>query len=170
MLGDHGIYLKGPYCYEEMIHIPLIMYWKDHFKPAKVNALVELTDIVPTLEEFCIGKVESGVQGKSLADILTGETSPEGHRDSIYCEYYECMPWHQNPKAYVTMAYDGRFKILRSHRSKEGELYDLLNDPHEFDNLWDRPEYAGEKIRMLELLTDRMADTVDPMPPIRDRW
>lgn len=170
MLGDHGIYLKGPYCYDSMIHIPLIMYWRDHFKPANIDALVELTDIVPTLEELCIGNIEVGVQGKSLADVLTGDKDASEHRDSIYCEYYECMPWHQDPKAYITMAYDGRFKILRSHRSKEGELYDLKNDPKEFKNLWNDPNYSDEKIRMLELLTDRMADTVDPLPPIRDRW
>jgi len=25
MLGDHGIYLKGPYFYEPLIHVPLIL-------------------------------------------------------------------------------------------------------------------------------------------------
>lgn len=72
MLGDHGIYLKGPYFYEGMSHVPLIMSWKGHFmEGARLDTLTELTDIVPTIEEFCLGRIEEGVQGRSLADVLT---------------------------------------------------------------------------------------------------
>ena len=37
----------------------------------------------------------------------------------------------------------GRYKLVVYHRDELGELFDLENDPHEFDNLWDhsrRPE------------------------------
>ncbi len=37
MLGDHGIYLKGPYFYEAMSRVPLIMSWKG--APATGRAL-----------------------------------------------------------------------------------------------------------------------------------
>ena len=107
---------------------------------------------------------------KTLADILTGDQDPATHRDSVYCEYYEAMPWHTEPEAHATMVYDGRYKLSRYHTSKEGELYDLQSDPDEFKNLWNDPAYAHEKIRMLELLTDRMADTVDPLPLPTDKW
>ena len=130
-------------------------------KGVRLNALAELTDLVPTIEEICIGEIEPGVQGRSLADVLTGDKNPEEHRDSIYCEYYEAMPWHTQPQAYGTMVYDGRYKLSRFHTSKEGELYDLKEDPDEFRNLWDDPDYREVKIRMLELLADRMADTVE---------
>ena len=171
MLGDHGIYLKGPYFYEGMSHVPLIISWKNHFmKGVRLNALAELTDLVPTIEEICIGEIEPGVQGRSLADVLTGDKNPEEHRDSIYCEYYEAMPWHTQPQAYGTMVYDGRYKLSRFHTSKEGELYDLKEDPDEFRNLWDDPDYREVKVRMLELLADRMADTVDPLPVATDKW
>lgn len=171
MLGDHGIYLKGPYFYEQLTHVPLIMSWKNHFvEGARFKTLAELTDIVPTIEEFCLGHIEDGVQGKSMADILTGDAPEEEHRDSVYCEYYNAMPWHKDPKAFGTMAYDGRYKISRFHTSKEGELYDLQEDPDEVTNLWDDPSYATEKIRMLELLSDRMCFTVDPLPVRRDKW
>ena len=69
-------------------------------KGVRLNALAELTDLVPTIEEICIGEIEPGVQGRSLADVLTGDKNPEEHRDSIYCEYYEAMPWHTQPQAY----------------------------------------------------------------------
>ena len=159
MLGDHGIYLKGPYFYEPQVRIPLIISWKGHFlKGARLDTLTELVDLVPTIEEFCLGEIEPGVQGKSLAGILTGEESPDTHRNSVYSEYYAAMPWHQNPEAYGTMVFDGRYKISRFHSSNEGEFYDLEKDPDEQNNLWNAPEYLEEKARMLTLLTDRMAE------------
>lgn len=171
MLGDHGIYLKGPYFYEQMVHIPLMISWKGHFEAGKrLTTLVELTDLVPTLEEFCIGQVEAGVQGKSLADILTGDQDPNSHRSSVYSEYYAAMPWHQDPEAYGTMVFDGRYKLSRFHSTEEGELYDLLQDPDEYHNLWYEPDYIQIKVQMLELLSDRMAGTVDPLPLPTDKW
>jgi len=171
MLGDHGIYLKGPYFYEQLAHVPLIMSWKNHFKSGiRLNTLTELTDLVPTIEEFCIGEIEPSVQGKSLADILTGDQDPATHRDSVYSEYYNAMPWHQNPKAFGTMVFDGRYKLSRYHSSGEGELYDLGKDPDEFNNLWDDSSYIDIKVRMLELLSDRMSNTVDPLPVREDKW
>ena len=110
------------------------------------------------------------MQGRSLAGILTGDASPSGHRDSVYSEYYEAMPWHTAPEAYATMVYDGRYKLSRFHTSKEGELYDLQTDPDEFHNLWNDKACSEIKIRMLELLADRMADTVDPLPLAEDKW
>lgn len=171
MLGDHGIYLKGPYFYEPMARIPLIVSWKNHLPEGVVlDSLVELTDLVPTIEEYCLGYIEPGVQGKSLAQLMEGEISPWEHRDSVYCEYYNAMPWHQNPKAFATMVFDGRYKLSRYHSSNEGELYDLVNDPTEFTNLWDDEAYTCEKTRMLLLLSDRMAQTVDPLPQRLDKW
>ena len=32
MLGDHGIYLKGPYFYDCLTRVPLIIRWPGRFK------------------------------------------------------------------------------------------------------------------------------------------
>ncbi len=44
MLGDHGIYLKGPYFYDEATHVPLIVSWPGQIAPSGAPALVELVD------------------------------------------------------------------------------------------------------------------------------
>lgn len=45
MLGDHGIYLKGPYLYDSVIKVPLILSWPAGFRQHIVaSALVELVD------------------------------------------------------------------------------------------------------------------------------
>ena len=50
MLGDHGLLQKGCRFYEGAVHIPLILSWPGHFQAGlRSHALVELTDLVPTL-------------------------------------------------------------------------------------------------------------------------
>jgi arylsulfatase A-like enzyme len=105
-----------------------------------------------------------GIQGKSLWPILSGQASPDFHRDSIYSEYYNAQPWHPDNPPQCTMVFDGRYKLVRVHSTREGELYDLEQDPTETDNLYESPAHIVEKLRMLELLSDRMAWTVDPLP------
>lgn len=170
MMGDHGIYLKGPYFYEGMTHIPLIISWKNQFTENKRSrAMTELTDIVPTILE-CAGIQEPGIQGKSLLSILRGETEDWEYRKNVYCEYYDAMPWHDNPKAWATMVFDGRYKLCRYHSTNEGELYDLERDPDETVNLWGKKEYQIMQSEMLVQLADRMADTVDPLPVRLAKW
>jgi hypothetical protein len=55
-------------------------------------------------------------------------------------------------------------KIVVYHGSEPGELYDLANDPEEFDNLWDDPAHADRKLRLLKAVCDRIAFTADPEP------
>ncbi|MEK6236409.1 MAG: sulfatase-like hydrolase/transferase, partial [Planctomycetales bacterium] len=52
MLGDHGIYFKGPHFYEEAVHVPLVIRYPRRFQQGlRSDALVELTDLAPTLLE-----------------------------------------------------------------------------------------------------------------------
>jgi arylsulfatase A-like enzyme len=46
------------------------------------------------------------------------------------------------------------------HQGDEGELYDLANDPRQFENLWDDPARAGLK-------RDLLADLYDNLPAAR---
>jgi choline-sulfatase len=171
MLGDHGIYWKGPYFYDELVRVPLIVAWPGVVAAGvRSEALVELVDLTPTLLEAAGLQAEPGVQGKSLWPLLTGERDPAEHRDSVYCEYYNAQPWHPDQPPQATMVFDGRYKLIRMHSTKEGELYDLQLDPREHRNLYRDAAYAGVKANMLELLADRMAWTVDPLPVRLAEW
>ncbi len=175
-LGDHGMYLKGPYFYECNVHVPLIMAWPGKIPAGKVSdALVELVDLAPTLCDAAGIQKEPGMQGRSLWPMLTGKASLNSFRESVYCEYYNSNIKHRNPLAFDTMVFDGRYKLVkvhdRDHQMKcHGELYDLQEDPSETCNRYEDPGYLEVKARLLALLCDRMAETCDPLPERQACW
>jgi len=163
MLGDHGIYLKGPHFYDEAVRVPLVVSWPGRFQTGlRADALVELVDLAPTLLEAARLDVPPAMQGRSLLPLLTGEADPASHRDAVYSEYYNAWT-HKH--SYGTMLRTRHEKIVVYHGIDQGELYDLDADPDEFDNLWDRPDRAAMKTRLLKQAFDASVLTMDPMPP-----
>lgn len=175
-LGDHGMYLKGPYFYENNVHVPLIISWPGRIPGGRRSkALVELADLAPTILDAAGGYTYEGFQGRSFWKLLTGEKSEDIHRRSVYSEYYNANINHREPLAFLTMVCDGRYKLVKVHGADEepecrGELYDLQEDPAETHNLYEQTAYTEVKIRMLELLSDRMAQTCDPLPARKAFW
>lgn len=143
MNGGHGLYWKGAYFYEGLVHVPLIMACPSRIlRGVRCDALVELADIAPTLLELAGLNVPPFMQGKSLAPILTGQADPHYHKDSVYSEFYHCLKG-SHEDIYATMYYDGRYKLVNYHGKEFGELYDHETDPDEFRNLWNDPAYAA---------------------------
>ncbi len=136
MLGDHGIYLKGPYFYEPLIRVPLIIRWPKGYKAGlKVHALVEEVDLAPTLLEAAGVPIPFRMQGRPLTKLLKGETNT--HRSSVYSEFYNSN-FNYSPPPWATMVRTERYKLFIYHSlGGWGELYDLEKDPNEFNNLWD---------------------------------
>lgn len=167
MLGDHGIFFKGPYFYEELVRVPLIVSWPGVLSGGRrSDALVELVDIAPTLCEAAGVEIPPGMQGRSLWPLLRGER--DDHRDSVYCEYYNTHTRYEGKPVYATMIRTNRHKLVRYHGTEWGELYDLERDPEEFDNIYDRaPELRYE---LLCRAFDRSIHTMDPLPRRISIW
>ena len=80
MLGDHGLMLKGCRFYEGLVRVPLIISYPVQFQQDVItSALVELVDLVPTLYESLGFPIPYYVQGQSLHQLLTGQTTE--HRE-----------------------------------------------------------------------------------------
>jgi len=176
MLGDHGLQHKGCRFYEGAVHVPLIMSWPGHFRAGLVsNALVELMDIAPTLADVA-GIPLQWTQGKSLLPILTDRAPPEVHRPYVRCEYYDALnmlaPYEpeKHVPCWATMYRDDRFKLVVYHGLSYGELYDTVEDPHEFDNLWEASAYADIKMDLLKSSFDASIVIADPGPPLVGRY
>ncbi len=164
MLGDHGLIQKGCRFYEGLTRVPLIWSWPGTFAAGgRSSALVELTDIVPTLLEICDLPRPEYITGKSLLPILRGQAAPEKHRDYVRCEYIDALDLPAGSIA--TMYFDGRYKLIRYHNHNLGELYDLALDPNEFEDLWDAPSAQGLKLDLLERSFDATVRGLYHGPP-----
>ena len=170
MLGDHGIYLKGPYFYDVAVRVPLVVAMGGTVAPGVCPALVELMDLAQTILDAAGLEHHPGMQGRSLWPMLTGLARADHHRDEVYCEYYNAMGWHREPTAQTTMVRTERYKITVDHSRSTGELYDLHADPLETHNRWNDESYASVKTDMLVRLCNRMAWTVDPLPERLGEW
>jgi arylsulfatase A-like enzyme len=162
MLGDHGLRQKGCRFYEGLVRVPLIFSWPARFQQGlRSDALVELTDIVPTLLQTLGLPVASRIQGRCLLPILEGKADPHRHRDLVRCEYFGALG---GPQTRATMIRSRRYKLVTYHGHGLGELFDLENDPGEFDNLWDDPKHADVRFEMLLKNFDTLAFAVDVGP------
>src|SRR5262249_44398757 len=161
MLGDHGIYLKGPHFYEPAVHVPLLVSLprstaRERSPVPRSQALVELVDLAPTLLDAVGLPRHAGMQGRSLWPLLRGEADPDAHRADIYCEYYNAPPVHSDPPAHATMVRTERHKLVALHGMASdpirGELYDLEQDPGESQNRWDDPALLPIRCELLQRL------------------
>jgi arylsulfatase len=168
MMGDHGIFEKGPYFYEGAIRVPMILRWPGKYKAGlRSDAFVEMVDLAPTLLEAAGLPIPAGVQGRSLTPLLTGQTTR--HRDSIYCEYFDSFSLYEPPPMAVCVRTEGH-KIVYYQKLEIGELYDLEKDPTETYNLWDSSSAHSLREEMMHTLVARMVDTVDPIPERKCLW
>ncbi len=161
MLGDHGIYFKGPHFYDEAVRVPLVMRWPGKFAEGlQSDELVELLDLAPTfLEAAGIDPPPDRLQGKSLMPLLQGEKVK--HRDHVFSEYYNS--WTHGD-AYASMLRTRTEKLVVYHGTGQGEYYDLENDPDEFENRYDDPAYAEAVRSMMVKCFDASVFGMDPGP------
>ena len=138
----HKLIFKGPFMYEHMVRIPLIVRVPAAVGGAAPHRVRDFdtvnTDIAPTLMEFA-GVQPRPCHGQSLKPILTGSGTMR-NRPFVIGQYYGKQDW-VNP---IRMIRTAEFKYNR-YLPKDEELYDLKNDPGELVNLAGDSKYRKTK-------------------------
>ncbi len=151
LLGDHGLWMKGPFHYEELIRIPLIVRWPEGIQAGQsIQGLCSHVDLVPTILSAIGESVPDEIEGLNAMPLLQAEKA--SIRDHVVIECVD-DPNHLRLKTIVT---EDR-KLTYYHGEGFGELYDLAQDPDEIHNRWDDPQYNEDRIR----LTARVADHLE---------
>jgi len=136
----HRLVFKGPFMYEQMIRVPLLVRLPAALGGRLRGRVADFdtvnVDLVPTLRDFA-GLEAIPTDGLSLKPLLTGAENPP-RRDFVIGQYYSKQQW-VNP---IRMIRTARFKYNKYLGHGE-ELYDLANDPHELVNLADDGGHAG---------------------------
>lgn len=158
MLGDHFMMNKGPFHFEALLRMPFIWSWPGHFpEGARTPGLASQIDFAPTVLDLCGVDIPEGPipsepesprqrlpwPGKSLTPVLAGQEKKV--RDWVIVENDEDY-LGANVRTFIT----NRYKItVYSGHEDWGELFDLKEDPNEFNNLWDEPEAKNLKTALL---------------------
>jgi arylsulfatase A-like enzyme len=166
--SDHGDYLGDHFLGEkELFHdtvakVPLIIYDPDPnaLRGAVEEALVEAIDIVPTiLDAYGLPIPNHILEGRSLLPLLRG-TRPEKWRDAVFSENdFAFRDFVREPigqpvdRCHMTMVRDHEWKYIHFEDMRP-QLFDLKNDPDEFNDLGADPAYGVIRERMQNMLFD----------------
>jgi len=167
-LGEHGFYNKQ-WMYESPMHQPLLIRFPGRVKPKQVNqSMVNHIDLAPTLIEYAGLSVPADMQGYSLKGIL--EDGQKRVRDESYYHFYK----HGNNLPEMIGIRTDTHKLIHypgMQGKYQWELFDLINDPDEMNNLYHQ---AGQndlrdklKIRLRNLIRE-VGDTVDAPNLVKD--
>jgi arylsulfatase A-like enzyme len=160
MLGNHGLYLKGPTPYEDLLRVTLVARGPGVAGGAVVSEPMSTLDLAATMYDFAGCGASGPLQGRSLRRLLCGGTET---RDAAYSE------WHVHPSR-CGVWLKLRTVRTRTHKctfeldSGAGELYDLVNDPHEMRNVFDDPGYATVRKEFEALMRARPGKVRDDLP------
>jgi arylsulfatase len=133
---EHGTIFHGEHVHEELVRVPLIVRLPgDGWKPARIDGVVELIDLYPTVHELLGLPIPPHVQGRSLVPLMRG-----GPGDGVaFCESDEFKV--------VTPAWSSFYRYNQSLHLSSGfvatKLYDLVADPLE------RHDLAGSAGRVI---------------------
>lgn len=142
MLGDHGLWAKGPFPYRGQLDIPLLV--ANHpLIPRGIRSdnLVGNIDIPATALE--IAGAHSGI-GVSRSLIDQAQEEPRRPREVNFSESGDS----------ARIVEDARYRYCYYPFTDWSELYDKRNDPDEQVNLADRPEYASLALRFAKHIID----------------
>ena len=190
--GDYGVVDINQNTFEDsLIRVPFVM------KPPKgvpvdpgiTESLIELTDLVPTVEDLTGLTPTHSHFGKSLLPVVANRKAT--HRDAVFCEggrlhgERHCMeiqylPGHQDPDdlfyprlslqaqegpehTKAVMCRTKAHKYIRRHY-ENNELYDLEKDPWELNNVVNDPEYTEVINDLKERMLNWYTETCDVVP------
>ena len=151
LIGDQG-YLLGHHkrfekhmMWEEAVRSPLIIGGYDRGKV--IDALVEFTDLVPTMLEAVGQPPMTTVQGKSLMPLLIGVSTR--HKEIVFSEHLLDNKAMVRTDRWKLIFTSGKYDLGGGYTTGKGpsglqyRLYDEVNDPKEHHDLAADPDHQS---------------------------
>ena len=148
--GEHRVVDKR-WAYEESIRVPFIVRFPGMIPdPGRVAPQMVLNiDLAPTLLQAAGLPVAESMEGQSILPVLESGSVP-GRNAWLY-EYFKDFPYNVPPINAVRTA---THMYMEYQGGRPPELYDIVNDPRQRQNLIGTPEYGQLLREMKELLAD----------------
>jgi len=135
--GDHGTILKATdQLYSELLRIPLLVRFPDGSHAGKrIKPIVSVVDVLPTVLDIIGFKQENQfMQGESMAPLINGRV--DKIHDHITMGFFDSLD---------RCIRDEEWSYIRRPEGRKRELYNLIDDPKEKQNLIDDcPDRAAD--------------------------
>lgn len=152
-LGDHGMLLKGPMFYEGLLRVAMIVRGPGIAANQVINTPVSTTDLAASFLDYANVSTQTNLHGQSIRPLLEKTAS----RDFAYGEW-DLNPHHWGLDLKLRVVRTTRHKLTLEAGSGAGELYDLYNDPHETENLFDDSAARTLRNELLDMIRARPQD------------
>jgi len=157
--GDHGWHLGEKEAWRKMTlwergtRTPLIIRLPGGHAAKLIDEPVSLQDIYPTLVELCGLELDQSLDGDSLAPLMQAGAA----------KWDRPVVMSHGPGNFAVRY--GRWRLIRYADGSE-ELYDIYDDPQEWENLAARPAYDATRAQLREHLPKTWKYVVGP----RFKW
>jgi arylsulfatase A-like enzyme len=140
--GEHRLYSKGV-PYEEALNLNLRVRWPGHVGGSS-DALVSVVDIGPTMLDLAGAHTTWSPEGMSIVPLLDGRLDADTFRDAAFLAREEEDPIQFSgcPSFRGLRTRTHKYIEYRESGAGQVELYDLVADPYELNNLAGLPEHA----------------------------
>ena len=122
--GEHGLYGHGIYYYQNLLRVPLIITGPNLLPGQRVAADVSLLGLMSTIKELLGVEYKDDMQGKSLVKYMSGKARSD--KPVFFDDIREHLM--------IDALLENNFKLIPLKEGKF-ELYDLVNDPAELNNV-----------------------------------
>ena len=127
---EHGYFTHGgPFLYEQVTHVPLIIKMPDQKKGQTLASLIEQVDIPATILGLAGIPVPSWMEGRSLVPLMQGEKLPGRPAFSMNFEGNPSMG--RDITSGSIAVWDGDYKLIHYLDKNESLLFNIKQDPDE---------------------------------------
>ncbi len=152
-LGEHQMIFKGPFGYDSLLRVPLLVRGPGFGARKVVSEPVGTIDLAPTMLAAARLDEPEWMEGRAL----------DGTSREYVLTENDFSIMRSIPMRTITT---GAYKLHRYLDQPFGELYDLQQDPGEVVNRYDDPAYASVRSDLLALLGDVMNADVRKEPVV----
>jgi arylsulfatase A-like enzyme len=149
-IGSHGLRGKQN-MYEHTVGVPLILAGPGVPRGVRRSAQVYLREVYPTVCELARVPVPKSVESRSFARVVRGEAAE--HHEAVFGYWLDAQ----------RMIRTDRWKLIHYPRIGRTQLFDLIRDPLETDDLSDVAAHAPIRDGLRAKLTAWQKEVSDPL-------
>lgn len=180
-MGAHGMMAKGGALWEEFVNVPFIVKAPKAKKGFRTQALLSMTDVVPTLLDYLeIDENDTNLatDGVSQKDVIDGITECIRYLTTVFhptnvLQENKSMLLDDNelreekiyPDQHALVT--DRYKLVYYAGQSNGLLFDLENDPNELNNLYNLDQYKDVQAKLISRLMDQLILQSDKQALVR---